>query len=153
MSRVVYGERIARGLPLMLGVCAVIFNEAGSVLLTRRRDNGLWCLPGGMFVTGETVTEAVVREVQEETGLIVEPVQLVGVYSSPHRMSEYADGNRYHVVVLSFLCNVVGGHLLSSTDETTDIKYFPCDSLPEVVEVHRERIQDALAGHLKAFIR
>lgn len=153
MSRVVYGQRIARGLPLMLGVCAVIFDEAGRVLLTRRRDNDLWCLPGGMFATGETVAEAIAREVREETGLSVEPVQLIGVYSSPHRMSEYADGNRYHVVVLSFRCRIVGGEALRSTDETTDIGYFPCDSLPEMVDVHRERIQDALARRQAALIR
>lgn len=153
MSILIYGERIARGLPLMLGVCAVIFNEDGRVLLTRRRDNNLWCLPGGGFETGETVSEAIIREVHEETGLVVEPLHLIGVYSDPHRMSQYPDGNRYHLVVLSFRCQVVDGTPLTSTDETTDIGYFSPESLPELVIAHYERIQDALAGRQAAIIR
>lgn len=153
MSRILYGERIARGLPFILGVCAVVFDDANRVLLTRRRDNGLWCLPGGVFESGETVSEAVAREVLEETGLVVEPTKLIGVYSSPDRISEYADGNRYHVVVLSFECRVVGGTILQSTEETTDIGYFACDGLPEMVAVHHERIRDAQAGREAAYLR
>lgn len=153
VSKIVYGERIGRGLPLLLGVCAVIFDEAGRVLLTRRRDNDLWCLPGGAFETGESVKEAVVREVEEETGLKVEPLQLIGVYSSPDRMSQYADGNRYQLVVLSFRCRVIGGVEKPATDETTDIGYFACDALPQMVSTQYERIQDAMAGHREALIR
>lgn len=142
--RIVRGERISRGQPLLLGVSAVIFDAAGRVLLTRRTDNGLWCLPGGALETGESVSEALRREVLEETGLDVEPTRLIGVYSDPHRISEYADGNRYHVVVLSFLCRAVGGELSCFTAETTGAGYFAPAALPPLVEVHHQRIEDAL---------
>ncbi len=153
MSTIIYGERISRGQPLMLGVSAVIFNEQGRVLLTRRTDNGLWCLPGGAFETGESVSEAVAREVIEETGLIIEPIKIIGVYSDPHRISRYASGNSYHVVVLSFLCRIIGGEIVDVTNETTAIGFFDPQDLPEMVPVHPERIRDALIEQERAFIR
>jgi ADP-ribose pyrophosphatase YjhB (NUDIX family) len=137
----------------MLGVCAIIFDESGRVLLTRRRDNGQWCLPGGAYETGESVSEAISREVREETGLAVEADHLIGVYSTPHRFSQYNDGNRYQLVILSFLCKITGGTTVSSTDETTDIGYFDPNDLPELVEPHYERIKDALAANTAAIIK
>ncbi len=65
------------------GVAAVVFDGAQRVLLGRRADNGLWGLPSGHVEAGETVAEAVRREVREETGLEVAIVRLIGVYSDP----------------------------------------------------------------------
>src|SRR5262245_3038067 len=73
-------------------VSAVVADEAGELVLQRRADNGLWALPGGVVEVGESVAQAVVREVKEETGLDVEPVGLVGVYSDPRHVIAYADG-------------------------------------------------------------
>src|SRR5438045_8375170 len=64
------------------GVSAIILTPEG-LLLQRRSDNGLWGLPGGGVEPGESVSEAIVREVREETGLEVAPGRLVGVYSAP----------------------------------------------------------------------
>ena len=67
MTKVLYGERISRQGKLRLGCSASIFDEQGRVFLTRRADNGQWCLPGGGMEAGESVTEACEREVWEET--------------------------------------------------------------------------------------
>ncbi len=67
----------------IVGVEGVVFDEAGRMLLTQRRDLPFWCLPGGRVDPGETPMEAVVREVAEETGLAVEMERLVGVYCMP----------------------------------------------------------------------
>ena len=64
-------------------VAAVIHNGDGRILLQRRSDNGLWGLPGGSVEIGESVRDAIVREVREETGLTVEVLRLIGVYSDP----------------------------------------------------------------------
>lgn len=135
-----------------VGANAVVFNEASKVLLTRRADNGMWCLPGGHVDFGETLAEAAVRETLEETGLHVAVERLIGVYSAP-----YADGFTLHgtnqIVIASFLCRVTGGGLCLS-DETTDIGYFPPDQLPEpLLPIHRQRIEDALARQEAAFFR
>ena len=73
MSKLIFGERIGKGLPLLVGSSAQIYDPTGElILLTKRGDNGRWCLPGGQLDSGESVTETCAREVLEETGLIVE---------------------------------------------------------------------------------
>ena len=155
MAKYLDGDRIGRLGRLMVGCSAVIFDPAGAkILLTRRRDNGRWCLPGGQMEAGESVTEACAREVWEETGLRVEVGRLVGVYSNPHRLLEYADGNRFQVVGLTFLAVPVGG-TLGLSDETTEAGYFTPAEIAalDLIEPHRDRIADVLAGQAAAFVR
>lgn len=78
-----------------MGRAVVIFDEAWEkILLTRRDDNGQWCLPGGQMEPGESAAECCEREVLEETGLRVHVRRLIGVFSSPDRLYTYPDGNR-----------------------------------------------------------
>lgn len=85
--------------------------RAARLLLTRRTDNGRWCLPGGAMDPGESLEECCVREVWEETGLRVRVVRLIGIYSTPHRITYYADGNRWQTVSANFLAEITGGTL------------------------------------------
>ena len=95
MTKVVFGERIGREGKLRLGCSAVILDETRQkVLLTRRADNGQWCLPSGGMEPGESAAEACAREVREETGLHVRVVRLIGVYSDPNQLIIYPDGLR-----------------------------------------------------------
>ena len=109
---VIEGNRIGKlGAPAVI-CCAVIFDPTGSkVLITRRTDNGCWCLPGGRMEPGESAEEACIREVKEETGLDVRVDKLIGIYTSPNRLLKYADGNRFQEVVLSFGVVPTGGTL------------------------------------------
>jgi 8-oxo-dGTP pyrophosphatase MutT (NUDIX family) len=155
MARLIYGERIGAEAPLSVGCSAVIFDPAREkLLLTRRADNGRWCLPGGRMEPGESAAEACAREVQEETGLRVRLTRLIGIYTTPDRVIAYADGNRYQLVSLSFESAVVGGELKLS-DETTEFGYFSPAELAalDLMEHHRERIADALTGQQAAFVR
>ena len=134
------------------GTCAILLNEAGEVLLTRRADNGQWCLPGGHLDFGETVEQCAVREVYEETGLLVQIERLVGVYSHPIPPGQGVPVPR-HYVILGFLCRAAGGELRLS-DETSEARYFAPDALPDGLWTwHRDRIVDALAGQVAPFIR
>ncbi len=136
------------------GVSACVLSAHG-VLLQRRDDNGLWGLPGGAVDPGETVSAAVVREVREETGLVVRPVRLIGVYSDPanHQVMTYPDGNVIHYVSTAFECVVVGGALACGA-ESLEVAWFPPDALPpDLMPVARLRIQDALARQPSAFVR
>lgn len=124
------------------------------MLLTRRADNGKWCLPSGHMEAGESAVETCIREVKEETGLTVQVKRLVGIYTNPHRLLEYPDGNRFHLVALSFEAEMIDGELTTS-DETTEFGYF---SLPEIykldmVQMHIERIEDTLKEQPQAFMR
>ena len=126
-----------------IGVFALIFNYEKQILLGHRRDIDWWNLPGGGMESGETVDEALCREVREETGLEVKVDRLVGVYSKPQKQE----------VVLTFLCQVIGG-TLQSTEETRESRYFSPDALPEnTLPKHRQRIEDALLNQQRAVMR
>ncbi len=101
--KLIHGERVARQASLRPGASAIIFDSSRKkVLLTRRSDNGRWCLPGGGMDPGESAEETCVREALEETGLQVRVTKLVGIYTSPNIMVEYADGGRVQPVSFSF---------------------------------------------------
>jgi ADP-ribose pyrophosphatase YjhB (NUDIX family) len=155
MARIVHGDRVGKLGRLLIGCSAVIFDPTRQkVLLTRRTDNGRWCLPGGQMEAGESVLEACAREVREETGLQVRIVRLLGVYSNPHRLVEYADGNRYHVVALNFEAEAIAGDLTLS-DETTEFGYFSPDEIAQmdVMDPHIERVADAFAAHAEVVVK
>ncbi|HEX2698204.1 MAG TPA: NUDIX domain-containing protein, partial [Anaerolineales bacterium] len=110
MTQVLYGDRISKEGELRFGCCAVIFGETHQkVLLTKRADNGLWCLPGGKMEPGESVEECCTREVFEETSLEVRPERLIGVYSNRDQLVIYPDGNKVQIVVLSFEARIIRG--------------------------------------------
>jgi 8-oxo-dGTP diphosphatase len=115
------GKAIQREFPEspIVGVGAVVVDR-GRVLLVRRGKEplkGKWSLPGGMLELGESLTEGVVREVTEETGLIVEVLELVELLDRVHRESG-AEGERvrYHYVIADYLCRVAGGTLQADSD-------------------------------------
>ena len=135
-------------------VSAVIFDRRGRLLLQQRSDGGQWGLPGGSVEIGESIADAVVREVREETGLTVKPRRIIGVYSEPKwQVVRYPDGNVWHYVSVCFDCVVRGGEL-TTCDETLALEYFPLRKLPStLLSNHRVRIRDARARRAAAAIR
>jgi 8-oxo-dGTP pyrophosphatase MutT (NUDIX family) len=155
MVRLVYGERIGATARLRVGCNAVVFDASHTrVLLTQRADNGLWCMPGGAMDPGESAAEAVLRETREETGLETRVVRLVGIYTSPDLVLEYADGNRWQAVALTFELAIVSGEPVV-TDETRAVGFFTPAEIEalDMLENHIQRIRDALTGQPEAYIR
>jgi len=155
MTKVLYGDRIGKQGKIRLGCSAVLFDGSREkVLLTRRADNGQYCLPGGAVEPGESVAEACEREVLEETGPRIRVMQLIGVYSDPNQLVVYPDGNQVQFVVLNFNAEVVGG-AVGLSNETIDVGYFSLAEI-EVMDLlghHKQRIQDALIPQEAAIIR
>ena len=99
----------------LVGVGAVVVDD-GRVLLVRRGSEplkGHWTLPGGALEVGESLAEGVAREVREETGLEVEPIELIEVLDRIHREGERV---RYHYVIADYLCRLMGGELQAASD-------------------------------------
>jgi ADP-ribose pyrophosphatase YjhB (NUDIX family) len=124
---------------MMLGVNVVVFKD-GKVLMTRREDFRVWCLPGGSVDANESIAQAGVREVKEETGLEVRLTRLVGIYSRPYWID---DG--YHIVV--FCGEQTGGQPEPAVREVAEMAFFDIHALPERLLLgHRRRILDAAEG-------
>src|ERR1700751_6317128 len=115
-------------LPLV-GVGAIIIKDGRVVLVKRAHPpiQGQWSIPGGVLEVGELVRDAAVREAREETGLIVEPGELLGVYDRILRDPEKRVQDHY--VLIDFLCRATGGHLHAATD-AAEVRWFTREELP-----------------------
>jgi 8-oxo-dGTP diphosphatase len=133
---------------LLPATAAVIRDDLGRVLLIRRGDGRGWSLPGGIMEPGERVVDCLLREVWEETGLEVEPLRLVGVYSDPELTHIiYPNGDQVQFVSATFECRVLDGVLTADGDESLEVAFFSPEALPDpIVADHRVRIRDALTG-------
>ena len=121
-----------------VGVAAAIFDQERRILLVRRRDNGLWAMPGGWADVGESAAEMAAREVREETGLGVTVDRLLGLYDSRKRGFRHPH-QIYHVV---FCCTAVTGTPVQ-TEETLGVDWFAADALPPLSPGHLDPIGDA----------
>ncbi len=127
-----------------VGVNVAIFDNAGRVLLTRRQDNGLWCLPGGHMDMHEMLQQTALRETQEETGLTVELERLAGLYSLHYPAGAFGEGSPdRHILVALFRARATGGEL-ALNDEVTEFGWFAPDHLPEdLIPLIARRVHDA----------
>ncbi|MBI4026494.1 MAG: NUDIX domain-containing protein [Verrucomicrobia bacterium] len=131
-----------------VGTAIVLRDHEGRVLLEKRKDCGLWGLPGGKVDPGESVMDCALREAIEETGLTVRITRLVGIYSEPKgRIVTYPNnGEVVHLVDVAVEAEIVSGKL-SFSDESEEMRFFPPDSLPEdLMPPSRAPLRDALAG-------
>jgi len=154
MANLVFGERAGKGGRLAVGCSASVFDATGQrVLLGQRADSSRWGPPGGYMEPGESITEACAREVWEETGLEVRVTRLVGVYTTPHLLVEYPDGNRWQLVVLHFEAEVVGGEPLAG-DEMVAVGYFAAGEVERLPmsDLDRRRIVDGFARQVGAVV-
>ena len=111
----------------------------GKILLTKRDDFQVWCLPSGGVEDGESLAEAAIRETKEETGIDVRLTRVIGVYS---RIGGIPD---VHAVL--YEAKPIGGELRVQPGETLEVDYFPFDKLPEDISFgHVKRIEDAIKG-------
>jgi ADP-ribose pyrophosphatase YjhB (NUDIX family) len=130
---------------IKIAVSAFVQDGQGRVLMIRRTDNDLYAIPGGGLETGETVTQAVEREVREETGIIVQVRSLVGVFSNPEHVIAFDDGEVRQEFSICFRADPLGGELRTSS-ESKEVDWVEPHRLPNL-NIHpsiRLRIERAL---------
>lgn len=111
--------------PVLLPSVAVMVRDAGGrLLLVRNRDDGRWQTVGGGMDPGEQPADAAVREAYEETGLLVEPTRVIGVYAGPDFRLTYPNGDVVDYVGISFAARVVGGAERPCDDEVDRLGWF-----------------------------
>jgi mutator protein MutT len=134
MTTDTYAEKIKRAmageLVISAGVDAIVRNDRDDILLSRRSDSGTWDLPGGAVEPGETPSEALCREVHEETGLEIRIRCVAGVFGGRSFRHTYPDGQRIEAFSATFECEIVGGALRSVDGEATAFQFVSAESMP-----------------------
>ena len=132
----------------------VVINDDGQILLIRRTDNGNIALPGGGMDLGESITDAAVREVKEETGLDVELTGLVGIYTNPRHVIEYtSDGEVRQEFSIVFTAKPTGGAPTPSS-ESSEVVWSEPTAVADM-RMHpsmRQRIQHYLDGRAQPYL-
>jgi 8-oxo-dGTP pyrophosphatase MutT (NUDIX family) len=117
-------QKIGNDLLMMPAVSVALFSDDGRLLLGRRMDAPRWTMIGGAMDPGETPAEAAIREAFEETSLVVELTQLVGVYGGADFRLRYPNGDEIESVAILFEGRVIGGQLAPDGVEISELTYF-----------------------------
>jgi 8-oxo-dGTP pyrophosphatase MutT (NUDIX family) len=115
---------------ILVGSEVLLFDSQNRLLVTRRSDNGLWAVPGGMMEPGETLEETARREVLEETGILCRELEFFKMYSGPQFYYCYPHGDEVFNVSAAYICRDFSGEL-SIDSESLEIGFYPLTALPQ----------------------
>jgi 8-oxo-dGTP pyrophosphatase MutT (NUDIX family) len=119
----------------LVPACGVLaLDEEGRLLLQRRRDTGQWALPMGKMELGESPSDCAVRETLEETGVLVRPAGILGIFSDPRHIIAYGDGEVRQEYEVIFLASPVSGAPRAS-DEASEVRWVTVAELSEL-DIH-----------------
>jgi len=135
---------------LMPSVAGIIRDAAGRILLVQVRDDGTWTTPGGAIDPDETPADAVVREVWEETGLVVDVTRIIAVYGGQEFVVRYPNGDETQYVSILFSCSVRSGALQTSGDDGDEIQAARFWSLEDAMKLQLSAWLRDLLPHLYA---
>lgn len=124
-------ERVGTSLLLIPGVAAIIRDPLGRILVQQQHDDS-WSLPAGAIEPGQSPAEAIVREVLEETGLHVRVRRVAAVVGGSSFRVRYPHGDEVEYVTTVFDCEILGGSLIDSNDETKRLAYFHVNEMPSL---------------------
>lgn len=136
-------RKLVGHIPLMqCGASVVVMNGEGEILLQLRADNKEWAYSGGAVELYERVEDAAKRELFEETGIVAEELELLGVFSGEEMKYTYPNGDQVSNVDIAFICKKYHGELKCQEGEVEELRFFPLDALPTpFFEVHRLAIE------------
>ena len=118
---------------VVCGASVIVVDEAGGILLHRRNDNHLWAYPGGAVDVDESVEDAAIREIYEETGLKIKELSLFGVYSGKDMHHIYPNGDEISNVDIVFISRVFEGVLSPDNVESCELRFFSLNDIPHDV--------------------
>jgi ADP-ribose pyrophosphatase YjhB (NUDIX family) len=137
---------------IVVAVTAFVQDDQGRILMIRRTDNDLYAIPGGGQEIGETITQTVVREVKEETGIDVEVTGLIGIYSDPGHIIAFADGEVRQEFSICFRARPIGGALTTSS-ESKEVRWVARNQLDQL-HIHpsiRLRVEHGVARRVEPY--
>jgi 8-oxo-dGTP pyrophosphatase MutT (NUDIX family) len=140
--------------PLILVGSVVFLLDATGRILLQSRPNGIWGLPGGLMELGESVEDTARREVEEETGLQVRDLQMVGLFSGPEFYIKLQNEDEFYSVTAAFATTCYSGEMQADGEETLDLRYFAPSEIPATLaKRHRLMLDRFLADQYEQFVR
>ncbi len=136
-------EKIGHDPLFLAGITAVVLDPDDRVLLVRRADDGRWTLIAGVLEPGEEPAVAILREIQEETGVEAVVERLVSFETMPP--ASYPNGDQVQFLDLCFRCRPVSGEAHVNDDESLEVGWFPLDAMPEIPEREQRCLTNALS--------
>ena len=126
-------KKIGHDIMISVGACIFVYKD-GRVLLQKRKDNLCWGMSGGGGVEiGESVEDAAKRELFEETGIIAESLELLGVFSGEGMTYTYPNGDKVQIIGIVYVCQDFSGELLPDITETVELEWFDIDKIPHEI--------------------
>ena len=132
-------EKIGHELLIYLGAGVIVYDE-GKILLQERKDNGAWALHAGGIEIGEAFEETARRELFEETGLIAEELELLGVYSGQDRFMTYPNGDEVYMPGIYYICCDFTGELRPQSEEVKELRWFKLQEIPDNIHKPNRRV-------------
>jgi 8-oxo-dGTP pyrophosphatase MutT (NUDIX family) len=120
-------NKIGKDLLLMPSAAALVFDDNHRVLLAKSAETGKWMIPGGSVDPYEHPADAAVREMHEETGLLVKPTNIIGVYGGPELHVKYPNGDEVVYIMTLFGAKIIGGEVRPDGREISDVRFFDLD--------------------------
>ncbi|MBS4203633.1 NUDIX hydrolase [Lederbergia citrea] len=133
---------------ISVGATILVINEKREILFQHRSDTLDWGLPGGSMELSETLEEVASRELKEETGLVANQFELIGVFSGPRYYFKYPNGDETYSVINLFRAKNVSGTLEMNDGESFNLKYFNKDNLPDKIEKRANELIENLGDKL-----
>ena len=142
-------KKVGRDPIIYAGATILVFNEKGELLLNLRSDTGDWGIPGGGKELGETLEECAVRELKEETDLDTDALELLTVLSGRDYYFTYPNGDEVDCVIALYRVRNYSGRLSVNDGESTELRFFPLDGLPELESRAKAIIDRIKSGEIK----
>ncbi|MFR9710220.1 NUDIX domain-containing protein [Paenibacillus sp. MB22_1] len=125
-------NKIGPDLLFIPSVAAIIRNEKNDILFIRKKGETIWGLPAGAIEIGESPSESIKREVYEETGLIIHPKRIIGVFGGDKYRYEYTNGHKVEYIVTIFECSIRSGELSPVDGEAEELRYYAEEEIPPI---------------------
>jgi len=125
-------KKVGNDLLVLPSAAVAIYDEQGRVLMGLHSDRKVWVMPGGLIEPEEIPADAAIREVWEETGLLVELTNILGVYGGRELVVDYVNGDRASYVGVIFRGRINGGQLRADAEEILDVRYISRAELKEL---------------------
>ena len=124
-------KKIGHDVVIMPCACLIIGDENGRILLQKRADDGKWGYHGGAVEVGESVEDALRREISEELGITLIDYELFGVYSGDGYMHTYPNGDVCSCIDIVYLCKSYAGEFSLPDGEVTELEWFAEENIPK----------------------